>query len=494
MTGSLPLRPLTPFELQTTLSDVLGDPAVELAGLQPPAIVSGVETAGEKELRWSGGRADLLEQALFAVATRATSGTGKLAACAAGGSDLECFRGFLSETLPLLYRRAVSSDDVKAVVTVAEANVAALGRKEAMARALESALMSVETLYLTSVGLQGKPTGELSAYELAARMSYAVWASAPDKELLDAATKGDLSAQTGIDAQAKRLLADPRSQRGIARFVLAWSNVLNLPSRAKSGGSWSSAIANDALTETNKYVGAWWSGNAPTFATLLNNDKSYLTQALADYYGVPFPGGTGAQQVTMPPSSYRLGLLTQASFLTTSTAGGASSPTLRGRWAMERLMCMPQGLPDANTVSKAPTHVDGEQTRDYHEKLAAAEGCKGCHVNMEAAGVPFERFDGYGKLRLQESGKPVRVDTVLKFGKDADGTYADESAYFKALGNSSTVRACVASYLVRYALGRSPADSDAPIVAKVSEQLGTDARAAMLTLVTSPNFRALAKP
>ncbi len=496
-TSALPLRGLTPFELQNTIRDLLGDPATELGALQPLVIKAGVETANSSDMAWSGGRADLLEQSLFAIASRVVK-SGKLAACAAASADAVCFPAFVSGTLPLLFRRPVTKEELAVVVAVAESNTAKLGRLEAMARALELALMAADSLYLTTLGPLDKATGELSPYELAGRMSYVIWGSAPDKALLDAAQSGSLATQEGIETQARRLIADARSERGVARFFLGWTGVLNLRSRTKGAGPWTPELASDSVTETSKYIANWWSGQAPTFASLLQSDRSFLNQRLADFYGVTFPapgpGGDGFQPVTMPAPSYRSGLLSQASFLATSTAGPGSSPTLRGRWVLENLFCLPQTPPDANTVSKAPAHEAGEQTRDYHEKLAAADGCKGCHVNMEATGVPFERFDGIGKLRLQEAGKDVRVNTTLTMGKDADGSYADERSYFAALGASSVVRSCVAGSLARYGLGRVPAEADAATVKTMGEKLGTNAREALLTLVVSRSFRVIAKP
>ena len=488
---SLPLRGLTPYELRNTLFDLFGDDGREVATMQPLVIATGVETTGEDTIAWGGSRADQLEVALYGVATRLVSPGGSLAACAQG-SGSECVKALFDRTAPLLYRRAVTPDEMAALVSIVTTNEATLGRKEALARALEAAVMSADTLYLTSIGGSGAAAAELTPLELAGRLSYTLWSSAPDKALLNSALSGELVKPAILEAQAKRMLADPRGRRGLQRFVLGWAGILNLRSRTKGVPEWTGELASDGVAETERYLQAWLERPAADIGSLFLNPTSYVTPALAQHYGVVHPGGPGLQPIIFPASARRAGLLSQMSFLAASTAAASSSPTLRGRWVMERALCRDQPPPPPDTVSNGPKRIVGSQTREYHELLENNTACAGCHKNMETAGYPFEIYDGLGRLRLTEESKAVRNNSTLAAGKDLDGTYDGELSYFAAFAKSDSVAECMSEHLLSYALGRRYGKTDEALRASTKSQIKVDAKSALIGVVTSKEFRTLA--
>jgi hypothetical protein len=473
---SLPLRPLTPFELARTLEDLFDDRATEVSALQPAQLRTPSEQIVGPETIWSGARADLLEEAMFAVAGRIAHG--KLAGCA----DDACLQAFFASALPALYRRPIEDADTTKLVTAVHDLEPKLGRDEAMARAVEMALMSPDFLYLPAFGDPSRPISggiELAPYELASRLSYLVWASAPDAKLLEAAKQDDLRTDAAIERETRRLLADPRAGRGIARFVHNWTGEINLASKPHADPAWTSELASDALSETSQHVSSWFTGSAPAFSSLLVSNSAFVSPNLASFYG---PGAPG-----------RVGLFTQASFLATHSTNSASSPTLRGKWFMERALCHSMGSPPANAAAMAPAFEPWMQTRDWHEKLQGTKGCNNCHGLMEPPGYVYEGFDAIGRARTTERDKPVRTNATLATGTDMDGTYAGPADFMAAASKSPTVRACFASNWLSHALGRGVNDAELPLIAAVSGALETDAREALVLITTSPAFRRAAK-
>ena len=493
--GVSPLRALTPYELQNSVKDLFGDEANELRGLQPPAVKRGVEALGGDGFLFAGSRADQLEDILYTVATRLSQGDAPFGACAKASDDFTCLRAAYTEVLPRLYRHPVDAAQLEALVKVAVDNAGLLGRPDAIARSLEGALLSPDFLYLTNLGPEGSYPGVMTPFELAGRMSFAVWSSVPDQALVDAAAAGGLVEQADIETQAKRLLADPKSSRGISRFVLGWSDALSLAARNKGGAAaWTPEIASDALTETRSYVEGWWASPTPTFASLLVSDHTYVNARLAAYYGLQAPAGEGFQKVMVTPDSGRGGLLTQATFLAATTGSAGTSPTQRGRWVQERGLCRVFEAPADTQGPNGPVHQEGDQVRDFHERLMTAGCSAGCHVQLEPPGFVFEGYDGIGRRQATDQGRPVRTDATLQTSSDLDRTYANAAEMIGAMSTSNDVRKCVASYFAAHGLGRNPTRDDTVLTASLDAALATDARQAMLLLVSSPTFRAAVKP
>jgi hypothetical protein len=465
---SLPLRPLTAFELAQTISDLWGDRASEVAALSPSRLKAPAETMVSPETIWSGARADLLEDALYRVATRIAP---KLS-----GTPAEIF----ARELPRAFRRPDA--DAARYLDLFTRLEPKLGRDDALARAFEAALLSPEFLYLTAIG----DGSELTSLELASRLSYFIWASAPDAALLAA----DLRSDAIIERETRRMLLDPRAARGIARFVRNWTGAINLASVNRAAAEWTAELASDALTETDRYVESWFVGDRRAFDALIVGDSTFVSPRLAAFYGVESTGD-GFMRVALPKE--RVGLFTQASFLATHATESASSPTYRGKWFMERALCQGIGTPPPDAQAMAPKFEADMQTRDWHEALQKTKGCASCHSLMEPPGYVYEGFDAVGRARATEKGRPVRTDAVLLTGTDMDATYAGPRDFALAAGKSPTVRTCFASHFLTYAFGRSADEGDRALAEKAGAALATDVREAIVAITTSKSFRRTAQ-
>ena len=282
------------------------------------------------------------------------------------------------------------------------------------------------------------------------------------------------------------MLADPRAARGMSRFVRNWTGIINLPSITRRDSAWTPALASDALGETDRYVAAWFDGDRRSFGALLNGTTTFVTPALAAFYGAPL-SGEGFQAMPLPDE--RIGLLTQASFLAMYAVESASSPTLRGKWFMERALCQGMGAPPADALAMAPKFEPDMQTRDWHEALERTKGCAACHSRMEPPGYVFEGFDAIGRARTTEKGRPIRTDAKLATGSDMDLSFSGPRDFARAVGESATVRTCFSTHLLGYAFGRDTNPNDAALATAVSTALATDVREAIVILATSKAFR-----
>lgn len=484
----VPLRALTPFELATTLRDLQQVDVSAIEALQPASVKGNVETLGSQDMVWGGDRADSLERALYDTATKYVNDGSQKACAEQSGTDFSCLKTELQRVLPLLFRRDISDADIEPYVAVASSNASALGRKDAVARAWVSAWMSSDFLYLTNIGEDGSQ--QLTQNELAGRLAYTLWQSAPDAELLAAAKSGKLASDADIEAQARRMLNDAKGVRGLSRFVQGWAGILNIGSRAKDSPDWNSSIIAQGMGETQQYLETWARSSDRSVRSLLYSPTAYVTPDLANFYGIQYPSGaSGYAAVQLPPESRRYGLLTQLTFLGASTATVASSPAVRGHWAIEKLFCQAMGLPDPNTVAAGPKKQPTDSTRDYFERLGTESGCSACHKRLDAPGFPFEIYDGAGKLRLIEQNREVKSNTNLAIGSDIDANYPTEKEFFAAVAGSANVRSCLSTFMTSYALGRPATTDDKPLIDDASKKGEADTREALIAIVRSPSFR-----
>ena len=489
---SLPLRPLTPFEVSNALQDLIGDPGVEILALHPGTVHGAAETLAGGDSTWSGARADRLEAATLAVAQRVVA-SGVLAPCAAlPEEDVSCMDGFYSDFLPRAFRRPLGPESIARFTGVVQSLRGRTDRPAALARSLQAALLSPEFLYLTAFGDPARPLDdglELTPYELAERLSFFVWASLPDAELAAAAGRDELRQPAQIEAQFRRMLKDPRAGRGLGRYVADWTGAINLSNYPKTDAAWNATLAYEATQETQLFTADWFREGTPTFAGLFDSDSTFVTPGLASFYGLP-PAAEGFVKVRGTKAVHRTGVLTQAAFLASHANISSPSPVRRGEWVIKRALCETIGAPPNDTQDQAPLRDPSAQNRDWYEAIAATSNCSGCHERMNPPGYPFESYDSTGRHRTMEQGRPVRTDSTLSARHgDLQGTYADAESFARAVGQSAITRRCFTQGMFTYALGRAPVPDDAPLVDAVAAGLATNAQDATLSLVTSNAFR-----
>lgn len=247
----------------------------------------------------------------------------------------------------------------------------------------------------------------LTPYEIASELSYFLTNGPPDAELMAAAGQGRLASQDDIDREAQRLIARPESEAVFARFVRAWTDIDRLIQKAKNGADLTPELRADMLAETELFFDDVL-GNGGTIGDLFGATFTYMNQRLANFYGgmngVTSPDFT---RVDISDGSRVPGLLGQGSYLTAHALADNSSPVQRAFVVRERFLCnnLPEVPTDLDTNLDAPVATD--TTRERYGRHSAEQPCLSCHRLMDPIGFTFENYDGFGRYRETEAGKPV---------------------------------------------------------------------------------------
>ncbi len=489
----VPLRPLTPAELDHALEDLVGDDTHAVLRLQPSRVRSGIETLPSDEFAWTGARSDLLVDTMYTIASGAVERSDSMRACVDAG-EASCVRSELGGLATRAWRRTPTSDELDRFEAVANAVAMDFDRREGLVRATQAILLHPELLYLTSIGTTD---GVLDDAELAARLSFFLWATVPDDALMSAVARGELAEPEGIERQARRMLRDPRAGRAMSRFVTGWLGGYDLGVLPRTDDAWGGELVTDMVGETEHFVVGWFQGDARALSELFDTDHTYVTPRLADFYGLSIPEGTettdGFAHVSTRGTTRR-GILTQGSFLASHAIAGGSSPTLRGRWFIERVMCQSIDGPPVTALRDAPPFTADMTTREWHEAIWSTEGCNTCHRRLEPPGFAFEGFDQVGRARTLDRGERVQTHTTLTSDTDLDGPYDGPEDFSEAVGTSLVARDCFTRAWVQSAVGRPVSNADRRLLHDVATALETDVHEAVIQLVTSETFRRTRAP
>ena len=333
----------------------------------------------------------------------------------------------------------------------------------------------------------------VSDLDLASRLSFLLWSSIPDAELLGAAARRELSAPDQLERQVRRMLADDRSQALVDNFVGQWLLLRNLPSAAPDPNAFPDFDENLRAAferETRLFVESMFREDR-SVVDLLRANTTFLNERLARHYGVPNVYGSHFRRVTFDDDDPRGGLLGQGSFLTVTSYPNRTSPVLRGRWVLESLLGTPPPSPPAD-VPGLPDRGAGGRPASVRERLERhrdSPACATCHAPMDPFGFALENFDAVGGWRDAEDGTPVDSSAVLP-----DGTRFRGPAGLRAflVGQRRQFVEAMTEKLLAYALGRRLEYYDRPTVRGiVREAAASDHRlsAILLGIVRSPAFR-----
>ncbi|MFT3835911.1 MAG: DUF1592 domain-containing protein [Myxococcaceae bacterium] len=433
--------------------------------------------------------ADQLEADLHAAEDVATAALANAHAtvvdCNPSGSNAEsCARHVIERWGRRLFRRSLEPADVDFIYTNVFTPAGGTGTTfdDQLGAALTYLLTSPRFLY--RVELHSAPDDPtkiepLDGPALASRLSYFIWSSTPDDQLLDLAEQIDpatsaprLATPAELSAQLDRMLTDPRAGSLADDFASQWLGVAQLDLVAKSPTTFptfTDALRADMKTETQLFLRELFAGGHP-LGELLSARYGYVDDRLAQHYGLP--GITGAQfrKVDFPAGFPRSGYLSQASFLAINSEIGRTSVVKRGEYVLSRLLCAPPGPPPEN-VPPLPPEVpgDGQTLRQRLEAHRSNPACSGCHARMDPIGFGLENFDAIGAWRTVDNGSPI----------DASGTYLSGTSFDGAvelselIGKDPLFEPCVSRNLMTWALGRSLTPEDACAVTTASKNAST---------------------
>ncbi|HWN86464.1 MAG TPA: DUF1592 domain-containing protein [Vicinamibacterales bacterium] len=387
-------------------------------------------------------------------------------------SEDGCARTILTALARHAYRRPATADDLDPVMELytaarAEGSTFDAGIEQALRLVLASPkfLFRVETPPAAAGGV-----ARVSDLELASRLSFFLWSSIPDEELLTVAEQGRLDEPAVLRAQVERMLKDPKSRALVDSFAAQWLRLRNLRSHtpiARDFPNFDNELREAFRIETELFFASIIREDR-SVVDLLNADYTYVNERLARHYGIPDVYGSHFRRVTVKQDARR-GLLGQGSILTVTSYPNRTSPVLRGKWVLENLLGTPPPAPPANVPDLEDNHP-GEDARSLRTRLEAHRRnptCASCHRVMDPLGFALENFDGLGQWREKEPGGAIDPTGQLADGTPIDGPVALRKALVER--REMFVRT-LTEKLMTYGLGRGLELDDRPLVRDVARK------------------------
>ena len=386
--------------------------------------------------------------------------------------EAACARTILTNLARLAYRRPVTANDLDPLLELfeagrAEGNTFDAGIEQALRLILASPkfLFRVETPPTSANGL-----AQVSDLELASRLSFFLWSSIPDDELLKVAEQGRLDEPRVLQAQVERMLKDPKARALVDSFATQWLRLRNLRSHspiARDFPNFDNELRDAFRIETERFFESIIREDRSVL-DLLNADYTYVNERLARHYGIPNVYGSHFRRVTVSQEARR-GLLGQGSILTVTSYPNRTSPVLRGKWVLENILGTPPPAPPQDVPDIEENHP-GAEARSLRARLEAHRRnptCASCHRVMDPLGFALENFDGLGQWRDKEPGGPIDPTGQLANGTKIDGPVALRKAVLEQ--PEMFVRA-LTEKLMTYGLGRGLELDDKPLVRKVARE------------------------
>jgi hypothetical protein len=333
----------------------------------------------------------------------------------------------------------------------------------------------------------GATVRPLDSYEIASRLSYFLWSSAPDQALLTAAQNNTLTTPDALRAQVTRMLAGPHAREVIQRYFREWLSLDDLDD-ANRGATFTPQLATDMKQETMDVVADQLWDSAQPMLSMFTTKTTIVTPALAKYYGLPAPGAGGRTVTDAVPG--RQGVLTHAGVLTVNGDANASV-VLRGLYLLRKVLCqdVPAPPPGATSVMLAPATAS---ERQKSEARLMNEPCKTCHGNFDPLAYAFEPYDSMGAWQTKDTnGNAVRQDGWLTVPGGANVPYTGLPDYMTALASDPRVSDCFATKAAQFAWGRAMDAGDQCMLEDVRARVSaskTQTFAALVSAVASSPY------
>ena len=400
------------------------------------------------------------------------------AAGAAEAGQTACARRILSTLARRAYRRPVTAADLDVLLGFFDEGRGEGGFDAGIEMALRWLLASPEFVLRVERDPAGVAAGEsyaVSDLELASRLSFFLWSSIPDDELLDLAEAGRLREPAVLEAQARRMLADERSRALVTSFASQWLYLRNVPAVVPDEDRFpdvGEGLRQAMRRETELFVESVLREDRNVL-DLLTADYTFVNERLARHYGMPRVYGSHFRRVPVAEEARR-GLLGHASILSVTSYPNRTSPVLRGKWVLENLLGTPPALPPPDVPALEETTDSGEvlSMREATERHRANPVCASCHRLMDPPGFALEQFDAVGRFRTRSAAGTL-IDAT---GELPDGTRFDGAAGLREalVGRPERFVGTLTEKLLTYALGRGLEHYDAPAVRAVTRAAAED--------------------
>ncbi len=390
---------------------------------------------------------------------------------ASPGEEEGCAKRILATLMRRAYRRPVTDADLQRPFELYREARAEGGFEAGIEMALAAVLVSPHFLFRIEqdpAGLAPNTAYRISDLELASRLSFFLWSSIPDDELLDAAIRGELKKPAVLEQQVQRMLADSRSRNLVTNFVSQWLHLRNLASMTpdmRIFPGFDDNLRQAFRQETELFFESVMREDRSVLG-LLKANYTFVNERLAKHYRIPHVYGSRFRRVTLGEDDRRGGLLRHASILTVTSYPTRTSPVIRGKWILENILGEPPPPPPPDVPDLKEKSSLGKvlSTRERLAKHRDNPACASCHKLMDPVGFAVENYDAIGRWRTVEGGVPVDASGQLFDGTKFDGVAELENAL---LGRPELFANTVAEKLLTFATGRGVEYYDAPAIRKI---------------------------
>jgi len=435
-------------------------------------------------------------EAVAAAAVGSSATLSAMAPCTTGTSARTCAQSFVQNFGSLAYRAPIT-DAADIARHMALYDVGAMtSNAHGIEMVLRGIMQSPRFLYRVEVGTTEQVSAtavKLSGYEVAARLSYDVWGTAPDAQLTQAAAAGQLTTKAQVSAQLTRMLQDPRGATLVRSFLEGLTQLASLPYAVKDSTlypSWSTAgstLPASMQGQARAFFDDVLNNKGGTLAALLTSPTVFVNADLGPYYGVT--GGSTFQPLQQDPSKAS-GLLTLPALMTLMAKPDESWPIYRGQFVRESLLCRQLPSPPPN-IPPPPAVEAGVSTRQRLAEHETNPSCTSCHSLMDPIGFGFENFDAIGRYRTTDGNQPVNANGSIVGTEDINGSFDGVSQLGSLLVSSVQVQECVPQQWFRFMMSRfeqAPDNCSMRSIIEAFQAAGTSLTALPQALVQSDAF------
>lgn len=485
------VKKLRSWEYRNTIASLLGDQITIDVSLPPDLVRANFSSVSASLDCYSDVDVEAFEQAALSVAEQAFAASPnplQAAGCESGSAADSCVGDFIASFGRSAWRRPLTADEhtkyQQLAVTLTDTFDGDVTR--GVTYTVAGLLQSPNFLYRVELGEEfddDPNTRKYTPFEMATRLAYTLWETTPDEYLLDAAQAGELTSEESVRHYASVMLTHPRAAAPLQRFWREHLAVDRLTLENHPTPDGDASLYADMRLE-GQYMAARLADPGVDAMQFLTSSEAWLTPQLAAHYGIEAPNQPG--WVSLPAE--RRGFLTSGVFLASNAHPGKTSPTRRGKFVVERLLCGWVPPPPADVDLSLPDVDVGEATRREQMEMHSTEpACAGCHQILDPPGFAFENYDALGVYRTMDNELPV----------DASGEYEGQ-AFAGAMDMISIVQRspdaprCITQQAFRNTLGQVESLAQQPYIDEFNEKFvanGHDLHALLVDIVSSPAFR-----
>jgi len=479
--GPVAMRRLTQAQYRQSIEDIFSS-AIKLGGrFEPDVRDGGLMAVGATAVSVTASGLEQYDKMARSIATQVVNEANRAALipckpASATAPDDACAKMFLSGAGRYIYRRPLTDKEVTSLVEGTHKVTAQLNDFYAgLGLGLASLLSSPQFLFVQEIS-EPDPANKgqlrLNAYSKASRLSFLIWNSTPDEQLLAAAEKGELHTAKGVAKQVDRLLTSPRVEAGTRAFfsdMLGFETFDTLAKDTTLYPKFTGKVALDAQEQTMKTIVDHLINKNLDYRDLYTTRSTFLTPLLGAVYRLPVHTddallGSWAPY-EFPEGAQQAGILSHASFVALHSPPGRSSPTIRGKALREMVLCQKVPDPPGNVNFDLFQETDGSKYKTVRARLAAHSTesmCAGCHKITDPAGLALENFDTIGGFRTTENGEPIDVTGEM------DGVkFTDTAGLGQAVRNNPAVPSCLVNRVFSYGVGHKPTASERAYISQV---------------------------